>query len=145
VPATDNTPPCSTPCSTYSGYLNIISGATVDWSAPNLIVDRQPRFDEVDLTQAVAPLSPFENIAFWTEAGGNNNSVNGGGNTSMTGVYFIGNADSFNLAGGSGANVYLSAQFIARTMKVTGSAVVNLTLNPVDAIPIFVYELVLIR
>ncbi|MDQ3896939.1 MAG: pilus assembly protein TadG-related protein [Actinomycetota bacterium] len=145
VPATDNTPPCSTPCSSYLGTISIGSGASVDWSAPNLITNRQPKFEEVDLTATPPPISPYENIAFWTEAGGNGNSINGNGSTSMTGVYFLGNADAFNLAGNSGAQVYLSAQFISRTMKVTGGAVVNLVLNPVDAIPIYVYEIVLIR
>jgi hypothetical protein len=63
----------------------------------------------------------------------------------MAGVYFLGNAHSFNLAGNSGANVHLSAQFISRTMKVTGGAVVNLVINPLNAIPVVVYELLLVR
>ena len=145
VPLTDNTPPCTTPCSTYSGTINIGSGSTVDWSAPNLVTTRRPTFDEVDLGSFIPPVSPYEDIAFWTEAGGNTNTLSGNGATKMTGVYFLGNADAFNLAGNSGADVYLSAQFISRTMKVTGGAVMNLVINPLDAIPVIVYELLLVR
>ena len=145
VPTSDNTEPCSSPCASYYGHISIGSGATVDWSAPNLITNRRPTLADVDLTGVTPPVSPFEDIAFWTEAGGNNNSINGNGNTKMTGVFFMGNANSFNLAGNSGADVYLSAQFISRTMKVTGGAVVNLVINPVDAIPVIVYQLSLVR
>ena len=145
VPATDDTPPCTNPCSTYTGTITIGSGSTVDWSAPNMITTRRPDLVDVDLTGVLPPISPFEDIALWTEAGGNSNSISGNGSSKMTGVYFLGNADSFNLAGNSGANVYLSAQFITRTMKVTGGAVVNLVINPIDAIPIIVYELLLVR
>jgi hypothetical protein len=145
VPATDNTPPCSSPCSTYTGTISIGSGSSVDWSAPNLITDRRPDLVDVDLGGLIPPVSPFEDVAFWTEAGGTANSISGNGGTKMTGVYFMGNAHSFSLAGNSGANVYLSAQFISRTMKVTGGAVVNLVINPIDAIPIIVYELLLVR
>ncbi|MEN3315175.1 MAG: hypothetical protein V7605_1409 [Acidimicrobiaceae bacterium] len=139
VPATDGTPPCGSPCSGYLGTLTIGSGSHIDWLAPNLITNRRPTSTELQTT------SPFEDVALWTEAGGNTNGVNGGGDSKMTGVYFIGNADSFTLAGNSGANVYLSAQFISTTMKVTGGAVVNLVLNPFDSIPFVVYELVLVR
>jgi hypothetical protein len=139
VPATDGTPPCGSPCSGYLGTLTSGSGSHIDWSAPNLITNRRPTSTELQTT------SPFEDVALWTEAGGNTNGVNGGGDSKMTGVYFIGNADSFTLAGNSGANVYLSAQFISTTMKVTGGAVVNLVLNPFDSIPFVVYELVLVR
>lgn len=145
VPATDNTAPCSNPCGTYAGTITIGSGSTVDWSAPNLITDRRPELVDVDLGGLIPPVSPFEDIAFWTEAGGTANSIGGNGGTKMTGVYFLGNANSFSLAGNSGANVYLSAQFITRTMKVTGGAVVNLVINPVDSIPVIVYELLLVR
>jgi hypothetical protein len=84
-------------------------------------------------------------VALWTEAGGAGNGVTGGGDSKLTGVYFLGNAHAFTLAGGSGANVYLSAQFISRTMVVAGGAIVNLVLNPLDSVPLVVYELILVR
>jgi len=149
VPTTDGTPPCANPtaspavtttvCDTYLGTVEIGSGSHIDWSAPNLISGRRPTTAELQTT------SPFEDVGLWTEAGGNTNSVGGGGDAKMTGVFFLGNADSFTLAGNSGANVYLSAQFISRTMKVTGGAVVNLVLSPYDSIPFVVYQLLLVR
>ena len=117
----------------------------MDWSSPNLISDRRALPSDIDLTSVPAPISPYEDLGFWTEAAGNTNNVNSGGGTKMAGIFFLGNADSFNLAGNAGANVYLSAQFISTTMKVTGGAVVNLVLNPYDSIPFVVYKLVLVR
>lgn len=81
----------------------------------------------------------------WTEAGGASHAVNGGGDSRMSGVYFIGNAEAFLLAGSSGADVYLSAQFIRRMLSVAGGAVVNLVLNPFDSVPFDIYELSLVR
>jgi len=71
--------------------------------------------------------------------------MSGGGNSHMTGVFFLGNANAFTLAGNSGANVSLSAQFITRRMSVTGGATVNLVLNPFDAVPVVVNDMVLVR
>lgn len=139
VPSTNGTPPCGTPCSGYLGTMSVGSGSSIDWTAPNRITNRRPTLSDLENT------SPLEDIALWTEAGGAGSSVNGGGNSRMTGVFFLGNANSFSLAGNSGANVYLSAQFISRTMSVTGGAVVNLVLNPFDTVPLILYDLVLVR
>jgi len=139
IPALNNTEPCETPCSTYKGTVNIGSGSHIDWSAPNLVTTRRPTLFDRET------ISPLEDVALWTEAGGAGNGVSGGGDSKMTGVYFMGNAHAFNLAGGGGANVYLSAQFIARTMTVTGGSVVNLVLNPLNSIPLIMYELLLVR
>jgi hypothetical protein len=145
VPATDGTEPCSDPCSGYLGTVSIGSGANVDWSAPNRIIGRRPTVADIELTSVLPPPSPYEDIGLWTEAGGNSNTIGGGGTTSMAGVFFLGNADAFTLAGNSGANVYLSAQFISTRMKVTGGAVVNLVLSPYDTVAAIVYEIVLVR
>lgn len=143
VPTTDATGPCTCSGSGYANYtgnVSVGSGSSIDWTAPNEVSGRRPTADEL------ANQTPFEDLALWTEAGGNGlNSVNGGGNSQMTGVYFMPAANSFSLAGNSGANVYLSAQFIARTMKVTGGAVVNLVLNPFDSVPFIIYSIALVR
>lgn len=139
IPLADGTPPCSNPCGTYLGTVSVGSGSHIDWSAPNAVINRRPT--ELELQSE----AQFEDVALWTEAGGNTNGINGGGDSKMTGVYFLGNADSFTLAGNSGANIFLSAQFISRTMKVAGGAVVNLVLNPFDSVPFVIYELVLVR
>lgn len=140
VPATDGTPPCQTAtCSSYSGTISVSSGSFVDWSAPNEISGRLPTTTELTTT------NKFEDLAFWTEAGGNTNSMSGSSSTSMAGSFFMPNADSFNLAGGGSLPVYLSAQFIATSMKVTGGATVSLVPNPLDSIPTSIYNIVLVR
>ena len=140
VPSTDGTPPCQTStCANYTGTVSISSGGFMDWSAPNEIRDRLP-----DATE-LATTNPFEDLALWTEAGGNTNSMAGGATTSMAGSFFMPNADAFNLAGGGALPVYLSAQFIATSMKVTGGATVNLVPNPLDSIPTSIYTVLLVR
>lgn len=153
VPGTDGRPPCSNPwpagtsapnCAAYLGRVSIGSGATVDWSAPNLFRGVRPSLAEVLLSSIPAPLSPYEDLGLWTEAGGPS-TVSGGGSTRMSGVFFLPNADAFTLAGNAGANVFLSAQFISQRMKVTGGAVVNLVLDPFDAVPVVIADMVLVR
>ena len=140
VPSVDGNSPCQTSaCAGYTGTISISSGGFVDWSAPNEIRDRLP-----DATE-LATTNPFEDLALWTEAGGNGNSMAGGATTSMAGSFFMPNADAFNLTGGGALPVYLSAQFIATSMKVSGGATVNLVPNPLDSIPTSVYTVVLVR
>jgi hypothetical protein len=139
IPATDGTAPCSSPCSGYLGTINVTSGAFVDWSAPNEIATRSPTPSELATT------NPYEDLALWTEAGGNTNGMTGGSATSLTGVYFMPNADSFNLAGGGSLPIYLSAQFISTTLKVTGGATINLVPNPNDSVPVTTYSNLLVR
>ena len=139
VPATNGTAPCA--CSTWNapGLVNIGSGSTVDWSAPNEITDRLPGAEELATT------SPFEDLALWTEAGGNSHSLSGGASTRMAGVFFMPNANSFSLAGGGSLPIDLSAQFVATSLKVTGGATVNLVPNPEDSIPVTIYTTLLVR
>ncbi|MDQ3979662.1 MAG: hypothetical protein M3314_08935, partial [Actinomycetota bacterium] len=144
VPSSDGTAPCTCTGDSYSGTVSIGSGAVVDWSAPNLISGRRPTKSEVDRTTNPSAVSPYEDVGLWTEAGGPS-TISGGGNTRMAGVFFLGNADQFTLAGNAGANVYLSAQFISTRMKVTGGAVVNLVLNPFDAVPVVIPNIALVR
>ena len=139
VPLTDGTAPCSDPCATYGGTIDVSSGSFIDWSAPNEISDRIPSPEELAVGH------PYEDLALWTEAGGNANGLAGGAATNLTGVFFLPNADSFNLAGGGALPVYLSAQFIAATLKVTGGATITLVPQPEDSIAVVVYSTLLVR
>lgn len=140
VPTVNGNSPCQTStCAGYTGTISISSGGFVDWSAPNEIRDRLPTASELATT------NPFEDLALWTEAGGNGNGMAGGATTSMAGSFFMPNADAFNLTGGGSLPVYLSAQFIATSMKVSGGATVNLVPNPLDSIPTSVYTVLLVR
>jgi hypothetical protein len=137
VPTADGTTPCT--CG-YTGTVSVGSGAVVDWTAPDQVLDRRPTSEELQ----VGGLSPYESLGLWTEAGGAQ-SISGGGTSHMTGIFFLGNANAFTLAGGSSGNVSLSAQFITRRMKVTGGATVNLVLDPTDAVPVVINDMVLVR
>ena len=139
VPTTDGTPPCASPCSGYDGTIDVSSGSFTDWSAPNEIAGRIPSPEEL------AGAYRFEDLALWTEAGGTASGLAGGSATSLTGVFFLPNADSFNLAGGGALPVYLSAQFIATSLKVTGGATVKLVPQPEDSIAVVIYSTLLVR
>lgn len=139
VPATDGALPCTNPCSGYSGTISVSSGSFVDLSAPNEITGRLPDAAELATT------NPFEDLALWTEAGGNNNGLAGGAATKLRGVFFMPNADAFNLTGGGSLPIDLSAQFVSTSLKVTGGATVNLVPNPEDSIPVTVYTTLLVR
>lgn len=133
--------PC-TDCSGLLGSLNIGSGSSTTWTAPNEIHGRQPTKEEL------ASTNKFEDLAFWTEAGGTNGSnsgLTGGAGTSLAGVFFMANADSFALAGNGSLPINLSAQFIATSMKVSGGAVVNLVPDPSDSVSVISFKVLLVR
>jgi hypothetical protein len=137
VPTVNGTNPCV--CNTYSGTIEVISGATVDLSAPNEITGRLPTADELATT------NPFEDLGLWVEAGGATNGLTGGAATKLRGVFFLPNADPFTLAGGGSLPIDLSAQFVSTTLKVTGGATVHLVPNPEDSIPVSIYTVLLVR
>ena len=137
VPAVNGTNPCV--CNTYSGTIEVTSGATVDLSAPNEVTGRLPTADELATT------NPFEDLGLWVEAGGGTNGLTGGAATKLRGVFFLPNADPFTLAGGGTLPIELSAQFVSTTLKVTGGATVNLVPNPEDSIPVSIYTTLLVR
>ncbi|CAA9213940.1 MAG: hypothetical protein AVDCRST_MAG10-277 [uncultured Acidimicrobiales bacterium] len=140
VPTTDGTVPCSTTaCTNYTGTIDVSSGASVDLSAANEITGRLPSESELKTT------NPFEDLGLWTEAGGATNGLSGGASTSLTGVFFLPNAEPFTLAGGGALPIELSAQFVSTTLKVTGNGTVNLVPNPEDSIPVRIYTTLLVR
>lgn len=134
VPATDGTLPCT--CD-HKGVLDIGSGAFVNWTAPNELLDRPP--DASDLLT-----KRYEDLALWTESGGAQ-GLAGGSSTRLAGVYFLPNADSFVLTGGGSLPIEFSAQFIARTMSVTGGAEINLTPRREDSVAVSIYRILLVR
>lgn len=140
VPASDGTAPCPAgACTNYLGTVTVSSGSNLDWSAPNEISGRQPTATEL------ATANSYEDLALWTEAGGSGNGLSGGAATSLSGIYFMPNADSFNLAGNGSLPIRLSAQFISTSLKVTGGAVLYLVPNPQDSIQVLIYTTLLVR
>lgn len=133
--------PC-TDCSGLLGSVDIGSGSVTTWTAPNEIHGRQPTKEEL------ASTNPFEDLAFWTEAGGANSSnsgLTGGADTHLSGVYFMGNADPFTLTGNGSLPINLSAQFISTSMKVSGGAVLNLVPDPNDSVSVISFKVLLVR
>ncbi|MGI8806338.1 MAG: pilus assembly protein TadG-related protein [Acidimicrobiales bacterium] len=139
VPDTDGDPPCDSPCGTYTGTIEVTSGASVDLSAANEINGRLPDAAELATT------NPFEDLGLWTEAGGATNGLTGGALTQLTGVFFLPNAEPFSLSGGGALPIALSAQFVSTTLKVTGNGKVDLVPNPEDSIPVTIYTTLLVR
>ena len=118
--------PCpKPPTSGYTGSLNL-QGDT-DWYAPN------QSSSPADTT------NKFEDLAFWTEAGGAaqssslNSGVKGTALTKIVGVLFMPNA-WFEFQGQSGVNVDQNAQFIARRMRLSGQGDLRMLPNPADSL-----------
>jgi len=138
VPTSNGTNPCSS-CTNYTGTIDVSSGSFVDMSAPNEITGRLPDATELATTNL------YEDLGMWTEAGGNTNGMAGSSSTKIRGIFFLPNADSFNLAGGGSLPIDLSAQFVSTSLKVTGGATVNLVPNPEDSVVATIYTTLLVR
>jgi hypothetical protein len=145
-PDKNNTVPCITnTCNGYSGKVDISSGAILDLSAPNQINGRYPTVNELTFGASTR----FEDIAMWTEAaGGSAGKMAGGATSAFKGLFFFPNAREFVLTGNTDSNqnpVNLSAQFVMATLKVSGNATVNLAPDPLDSIPMTIYNTLLVR
>jgi Tfp pilus assembly protein PilX len=114
----------------FNGYLSLAGGGALDWTAPN-------RSDAaMDWNEAAdAPyLDTFEDLAFWTETAGSNGSISGGGSNTMKGVFFLPNADPFNISGNGGQVIQTDAQFIVRKLKLGGNGVLAMRPNPNNSV-----------
>ena len=131
--------PCpEVPSPAYTGYL-ALQGRNTDWSAPN------------QMTSPPDSSHPYEDLAFWTEAGnatlnqsGPNSSVGSNGSASTAGVYFMPNA-LFTFAGNTTIAQNLNAQFVSRRLNLSGQGDLIMLPNPSDAVPIPVGNFGLIR
>jgi hypothetical protein len=116
------------PCPSDAGgpAAVVMSGgsATADWSAPNQLAS-QP-------TIAQLATYPFEDLAVWTESS-DPSTVKGQGSNRTEGVFFTPNS-SMTFSGQGTQSVPLNAQFISRTLNVSGQGTLSLKPNPADAI-----------
>jgi len=135
LPPTNGTAPSN---NGFTGTIQVGSSASLDWRAPN----QTDRFLPVD-----DPLfAGFEDMALWTEFSGNGSpgsgaGIGGQGAVVTTGVFFLPNANPFNIAGGgSGAAFNSDAQFIVRKMRLSGTVGLTIVPNPHNAIPTPVFE-----
>jgi Flp pilus assembly protein TadG len=116
-----------------NGVIRVQSGSTIDWTAPNMFSTKP--------TAANMATSPFEDLAFWSEASGDGGSghapphiLTGGGSLRLRGVVFAPNANAFRINGGSSGAITQDAQFIVRKLALSGGAVLNMRANPEDSV-----------
>ena len=100
--------------------------ATADWSAPNQLSTAP--------TTAQLATYPFEDLAIWTESN-QPSTVKGQGSNRTEGVFLMPNS-SMTFSGQGTQSVPLNAQFICRSLNVSGQGTLNLKPTPADAITV---------
>jgi hypothetical protein len=121
---------CTTalPCPSNSGgsaKVDIGGGSgTADWTSPNQL-NVQPRPSDF-------ASNPFEDIALWSESS-DASFIKGQGSNRTEGVFFTPNS-AMTFTGQATQSQPLNAQFISRTLNVSGQGTLNLRPNPEDAI-----------
>jgi hypothetical protein len=128
IPATDGVDPYD---NNFDGIIALSGGGTLDWTAPNASSVAM----EWNKTASQPYLDDFEDLAFWTEAS-DSSSLSGGGQNNMVGVFFLPNADPFNMSGNGGQIIESNAQFIVRKLAMAGNGVLRMRPNPNDAISV---------
>lgn len=120
VPVTDGTAPLTNTC---TDIVNT-NGGSFDWAAPNAVAT----------TPVAADFQRLEDLALWGEAS-QNNRLGGNAGVTLSGVFFLPNADSFSL-GGTGTFTVTNAQMIVRRLLVSGNSTFSFRPNPEDVITI---------
>jgi hypothetical protein len=114
------------------GYISLGGGGLMEWSAPNLVSTAATQTD----------WNALEDLTFWTETSGtvsgttSLNTIGGGGQMYVSGVFFLPNANPFIIGGGGLQNNGANAQFITRRLTSNGSGTLFLKPNVNDSIPI---------
>ena len=140
LPTTDGTPPSN---NSFAGKISIGASASLDWRAPNQ--------SDVALNVGDPLFADFEDMALWTERSGTTagtaSGIGGQGAVVTTGVFFLPNANPFNIGGGgSGAIFNADAQFIVRKLRLAGTVALTMAPSPNNSVPFPVLEgLALVR
>jgi hypothetical protein len=110
--------PCPAPAPPTAPVFRLNSGSNVaiNWTAPN------------QNANGPSTASPFDALSLWTE-GGTACSVGGQGAMKTTGVLFFPNCN-FTYAGQADTNNPLNAQFIGRSLSMSGQGVLVLQPEP---------------
>lgn len=129
LPATNGVAPYN---NAFHSLVSIGAGAQLDWRAPN---QTDNALDNGDTTF----LPKFEDLALWSEYGrssGSATGIGGQGKVVVTGVFFMPNANPFNLSGGGfGVDVPADAQFIVRKLTLSGTVHLQIAPNPNNSVP----------
>jgi Flp pilus assembly protein TadG len=111
--------PYDNPC---NGYVDVNAGGAMDWSAPNHVA-----------AGAGAPdWNNLEDLALWTEAS-HVSSIGGGASMTLTGVFFLPNANPFVISGHGNQTIAANAQFVARKLQVQGQGTLYMRPDPNDS------------
>ncbi len=120
VPTSDATLPTTNACTD-----NIrTNGGAIDWSAPNTVSGPPTPADFLKL----------EDLALWGEAS-EDMKMNGNGGLKLSGIFFLPNADPFDL-GGTGSVDVVNSQLIVRRLSVSGDSEFSFKPNPNDVVNI---------
>lgn len=113
------------------GTVNVGGAGRLDWTAPNRVTGpaNQAAWDDQ------------EDLALWTEATAES-KLGGQAGSSLAGVFALPNANPFTFAGQGTGDIRADAQFWARKLRVSGTALLRMAPNPDDSIPIFEVRLV---
>lgn len=114
--------PASTPPTKPIFDLNSGSQPAMSWTAP------------VQNLSGPSATSPFDGLALWTE-GGLTCSIGGQGALTTSGVFFFPNCN-FAYAGQANADIPLAAQFIGRSLTMSGQGVLSLQPDPKRSIAV---------
>jgi hypothetical protein len=106
-----------------NGYVDVNAGGAMDWSAPN----RKPTTPAVQ-----ADWDNLEDLALWTEAS-HVSSIGGGASMTLTGVFFLPNANPFTISGHGNQTIAANAQFVARKLSVQGQGTLYMRPDPNDS------------
>jgi hypothetical protein len=115
------------------GYLNFSGTPIIEWTAPNV---------QKVLASTAAEQRLLEDLALWTESSGLDSTPTrykvGGGAGSVTfgGVFFIPNANPFELGGQANADIPFDAQFITRRLAASGQGTITLTPDPRNSVTV---------
>ena len=117
LPCPSNTPPAKPVFDLNSG-----SSPAMSWTAPNQNLS------------GPSVASPFDGLALWTE-GGTSCAIGGQGALSTSGVFFFPNCN-FTYSGQANADIPLAAQFIGRSLTMSGQGVLSLQPDPKRSIAV---------
>jgi hypothetical protein len=129
LPTTPGTPPSD---NSSNGKILVGSSASLDWKAPNKVDTFVPDGDPL--------LADFEDLALWTEFSGNGSpgtgaGIGGQGTVVTSGVFFLPNANPFNISGGgTGAELNADAQFVVRKLRLSGTVRLKMSPSPNNSV-----------
>ncbi|MDX6309225.1 MAG: hypothetical protein QOI06_2271 [Nocardioidaceae bacterium] len=113
-------PPADNSC---IGNVNLNAGGTMDWSAPDSVFNGPA--SQTDWNN-------LEDLALWTETS-QESSIGGGGSMTLTGVFFLPNANPFTISGHGNQLIPANAQFVARKLQAKGQGTLYMRPDPNDS------------